>query len=406
VEKTMTGTILDPYSWQAERVVAESGADVESGLSRDAASERLARLGPNTLPAAVSKGPLIRFLLQFNSPLIYVLLACMAVSAIIGERVDAGVILAVVLVNAVVGFAQETRAEHALETLAAMTRTFAIVIRGGARLRVPSAEVVPGDLVVLAAGDKVPGDLRLVQAAELTVDESALTGESVPVLKDPAELPPETSLADRRNMVYSATLVTYGSGLGIVVATGARTELGAIHRLISTAEGIQTPLTRKLTRFSTNVTVSILALAAVTFGIGLLRGQPVTEMLTAAVALAVGAIPEGLPAVVTVTLAFGTARMVGRHAIVRKLPAVETLGSTTVICTDKTGTLTENQMTVTVIAAAGQAYEVTGTGYSPDDSQLLGHRCDGGPLGLVLGADLTDHANRTPAQLRGVGELT
>jgi cation-transporting ATPase F len=340
------------------------GGDAEVGLGPQDVAERRVRYGPNTLPVARRRGPLLRFLLQFHSPLIYVLLASAVITGLMGEHVDAAVILAVVLVNAVTGFAQEARAERALATLAAMTQASATVVRARRRLRLPSADLVPGDLVMLEAGDKVPADLRLVETRELTIDESALTGESAPVPKDPLALP-GAALADRRDMAYSGTLVTYGSGTGIAVATGAATEIGLIHRLVGQATAVRTPLTRKIDRFGRVVTVVILGLAAVTFLIGVVQGRRVAEMLTAAVALAVGAIPEGLPAVVTITLAFGVARMVRRSAIVRRLPAVETLGSTTVICTDKTGTLTENQMTVTVVAAAGRTYEITGTGYAP-----------------------------------------
>jgi cation-transporting ATPase F len=230
---------------------------------------------------------------------------------------------------------------------------------------VPASELVRGDLVELAAGDKVPADLRLLRTDELAADESALTGESVPVTKDPAATP-GAELGDRTGMAFSGTLVTRGQGTGVVVATGARTELGDIHRLMRGTRAVQTPLTRKITQFSKIVTVGILVLAAATFLLGVARGRGTTEMLTAAVALAVGAIPEGLPAVMTVTLALGVARMARRGAIVRHLPAVETLGGTTVICTDKTGTLTRNQMTVTAVVAGGREYTVTGTGYAPE----------------------------------------
>ncbi|MGI5415219.1 cation-translocating P-type ATPase [Actinomadura luteofluorescens] len=354
-----------PYRRTAEDVVREFGGDASEGLASDEAARRLERDGPNTLPAARGRGPVVRFLLQFNSPLIYVLLVSAAVTGLLGEHVDALVILGVVVVNAVVGFVQESRAEKALGALAAMARTAALVVRDGAARRVPSAELVRGDLVRLEAGDKVPADLRLLRADEFAVDESALTGESVPVAKDTAAQG-EAALADRTGMAFSGTLATSGSAAGLVVATGADTELGGIHRLVEGTGAVQTPLTRKITHFSKIVTVAILALAALTFLIGVLRGRGATEMLTAAVALAVGAIPEGLPAVVTITLALGVSRMVRRGAIVRHLPAVETLGSTTVICTDKTGTLTQNQMTVTAVSAGGRDYTVTGAGYAPD----------------------------------------
>ncbi|MFA1542843.1 cation-translocating P-type ATPase [Actinomadura monticuli] len=358
-------TALAPYRRPAEDVVRDLGGDASRGLASAEAAARLERDGPNTLPAARGRGPVLRFVLQFNSPLIYVLLAAALVTGLLGEHVDALVILGVVIVNAVVGFVQESRAEKALTALAAMARTTAVAVRDGAPVRVPAADLVRGDLVVLEAGDKVPADLRLLRTDELAVDESALTGESVPVAKDPAALP-EVALADRTGMAFSGTLVTAGAGAGLVVATGADTELGGIDRLVQTTTTVRTPLTRKIAQFSKVVTVAILALAALTFVIGILRGRDATEMLTAAVALAVGAIPEGLPAVVTITLALGVARMVRRGAIVRHLPAVETLGGTTVICSDKTGTLTQNQMTVTAITAGGRDYTVTGTGYAPD----------------------------------------
>ncbi|NKZ07463.1 cation-translocating P-type ATPase [Actinomadura latina] len=354
-----------PYRRPAEDVVRDLGGDASLGLASAEAAARLERDGPNALPAAPGRGPLLRFLLQFNSPLIYVLLAAALITALLGEHVDALVILGVVIVNAIVGFVQESRAEKALTALAAMARTTAVAVRDGVRVGVPAADLVRGDLVALEAGDKVPADLRLLRTDELAVDESALTGESVPVAKDPAALP-EVALADRTAMAFSGTLVTAGAATGLVVATGTDTELGGIDRLVHTTTAVQTPLTRKIAQFSKIVTVAILVLAALTFVIGILRGRDATEMLTAAVALAVGAIPEGLPAVVTITLALGVARMVRRGAIVRHLPAVETLGGTTVICTDKTGTLTQNQMTVTAITAGGRDYTVTGTGYAPD----------------------------------------
>ncbi|PKK15147.1 HAD-IC family P-type ATPase [Thermomonospora sp. CIF 1] len=357
----------------AAEVVRELDGDPEKGLTWAEAAARRERTGPNELPAARRRGPLARFALQFHSPLIYVLLAAALVTALLGDHVDAIVIMAVVLLNAFVGFVQESRAEQALAALVAMTRTVATVIRDGRRHRVPSTEIVTGDLVALEAGDKVPADLRLVEAADLRLDESALTGESTPVSKDPAPVG-EVELADRRDMAYSGTFVTGGRGTGVVVAVGGATELGRIHRMVGRTPGVQTPLTRKIARFSRLVTVAILALAALTFLIGLARGQPVDEMLIAAVALAVGAIPEGLPAVVTITLALGVSRMVGRHVIIRRLPAVETLGSTTVICTDKTGTLTRNQMTVTAVAAGGRLYEVTGGGYAPHGRFLVDGR--------------------------------
>jgi magnesium-transporting ATPase (P-type) len=340
-------------------------SDADKGLTSEAAAERLGRFGPNVLPKFRRHGPLIRFLLQFHHPLIYVLLAATAVTASLGEWVDAGVIFGVVLVNAVVGFIQESRAEAALDALASLMTTEVRVRRDGRTLRIPSEEIVPGDVVLLESGDKITADLRLTRIRELRVDESALTGESVPVEKADQVLPHETIVGDRKNMAFSGTFITYGQGTGVVVSTGTETELGRIHQLMGETTQLATPLTKKLASFSKVLTVAILGLAAATFALGLWRGQPVTEIFMAAVALAVGAIPEGLPAAVTITLAIGVGRMARRNAIIRKLPAVETLGSTTVICSDKTGTLTKNEMTVQAILAGDHVFDVEGVGYEP-----------------------------------------
>jgi cation-transporting ATPase F len=349
----------------AHEVVLLLETDPRRGLAESDAAERLQRYGPNTLPAASGTSLFTRILGQFNHPLIYVLMAAGLVTAALKEVVDSAVIFGVVIVNAIVGFIQEAKAESALEGLRSMVNTQAKVVRDGHEQIVSSESLVPGDLVLLEAGDKVPADLRLVRDTELSVNESALTGESVPVHKTEAVLSEDTVVADRSNMTYSGTLVTAGSAAGVVVATGAETELGEIHRLVGAAELLATPLTVKLARFSKILTVAILILAAATFAIGILRHQGVVETFTAAIALAVGAIPEGLPAAVTITLAIGVARMAKRRAVIRRLPAVETLGGTTVICTDKTGTLTQNQMTVATIWTPHNTVEVTGTGYHP-----------------------------------------
>jgi cation-transporting ATPase F len=354
------------HALAGHEVVLLLETDPHRGLTAAVAADRLDRFGPNVLPHAEAAGALRRFLRQFQHPLIYVLLAAGGITLALGEVVDFSVIFGVVLINSVIGFVQESKAEAALDALRAMVRTEARVVRDGHARTVASDELVPGDLVRVEAGDKVPADLRLLGHAQLQVDESALTGESVPAVKDEVALPPDTAVADRRNMLYSGTLVTHGTGSAIVVATGAQTELGEIHRLVSTAEVLATPLTRKLTRFSKVLTVVILALAAVTFTVGVLRGEKAAEMLTAAVALAVGAIPEGLPAAVTITLAIGVSRMARQRAVIRRLPAVETLGSTTVICTDKTGTLTENQMTVRQLWTPNGTFQLGGSGFAPD----------------------------------------
>ncbi|GAB2864424.1 cation-transporting P-type ATPase [Actinocorallia aurea] len=346
-------------------VAGRLGTDVRAGLDSRGAADRLAEEGPNLLTAARGKSALRRFVEQFHNALIYVLLASALVTALLGEVVDTLVICAVVLANAVVGYLQESKAEKALAALAAMAPQEAVALRDGERVRLPAAELVRGDVVVLGEGDKVPADLRIAEAHRLAVDESALTGESVAVGKDP-QAPPGEALGDRKNMAYSGTLVTAGSGAGIVTATGDATELGKVNRLVGAATAVRTPLTRKIDAFTKAVTVAILVLAVLTFAVGMLRGQDLAQMVTTAVALAVGAIPEGLPAIVTVTLAFGVSRMAARGAIVRRLPAVETLGGTTVICTDKTGTLTRNEMTVVTACAGGASYALSGGGYDPE----------------------------------------
>lgn len=349
----------------ADEVVQLLKSDANRGLDRFEVEARQRHFGVNAIPVRGGPGPLIRFLMQFHQPLLYILLTAAAITALLDEWVDASVIFAVVLVNAIIGYLQESKAAKALEALAKTTLTEARVIRSGETRNVPSTELVPGDVVLLQSGDKVPADLRLLRSRDLQVDESALTGESVPVEKKAIELGLETPLAERRNMAYASTLVTYGQGRGVVVATAAKTEVGRISELISLADVLETPLTRKIAKFSRVLLVVILLLAAVTFAVGVWRGQAKFEMFMAAVALAVGAIPEGLPAAVTITLAIGVARMARRRAIIRKLPAVETLGGTTVVCSDKTGTLTVNQMTVLEIWAAGQRLTASGSGYEP-----------------------------------------
>ena len=355
----------------ADEVLQLLETNLETGLLIEQVKERQARFGPNAVTAKKGKGPLHRFLMQFHQPLIYILLAASGVTLYLGEYVDSAVIFGVVMMNALIGFLQESKAEKAIEALARMVTTEATVKRNGQRVRVRSLDLVPGDVVVLQSGDRVPADLRLFNVRNLQVDESALTGESVPVQKHAGKIPHDTILADRKNLAYTGTLVTYGQATGVVWATGDRTETGRIAYLISEAIDLSTPLTRKIAHFSKLLLYVILALAALTFAIGLARGGNWVEMFMAAVALAVGAIPEGLPAAVTITLAIGVSRMAKRRAIIRKLPAVETLGSTTVICSDKTGTLTENQMTVQAIYAGGKLYSVTGGGYSPEGEVLL-----------------------------------
>ena len=353
-----------------DEVVELLDCDTEKGLDVFEVKHRTEQYGPNTISTKKGKGPLQRFLLQFHQPLIYILIGAGLITAALQEWVDSGVIFGVVLVNAIIGFIQEAKAVSALAALAKTMTSEATVLRQGVKKRVSSIELVPGDIVFLQSGDKVPADMRFFQIRDLQIDESALTGESVPVEKSVNQLGHDTVLADRKNMAYGSTLVTYGQGAGIVTATGDHSEVGRISRLISSAQDLATPLTRKIDHFSHILLYVILGLAVVTVGVGLLRGQPLFDMFMAAVALAVGAIPEGLPAAVTITLAIGVSRMARKNAIIRKLPAVETLGSTSVICSDKTGTLTENQMTVKEILAGNSWYEVSGGGYNPFAGQI------------------------------------
>ncbi|MCF6186227.1 MAG: cation-transporting P-type ATPase [Desulfobulbaceae bacterium] len=373
---------VEIHSLSADEVTSLLESDLKRGLSPEDAARRLRQFGPNTLTAKPGKPSWLRFLLQFHQPLIYILIAAGVVTAVLQEWVDSGVIFGVVLVNGIIGFIQESKAEGALLALADTMVAEATVVRQGREKRIPSTGLVPGDLVLLRAGDKVPADLRLLQVRDLQVDESALTGESVPVEKISEPIARDTVLAERKNMAYASSMVTYGRGTGLVVATGDQTEVGRISRLISSARDLSTPLTRKITQFSTVLLYVILLLAAVTVAVGILRGQAPFDMFMAAVALAVGAIPEGLPAAVTITLAIGVSRMAKRRAIIRKLPAVETLGSTTVICSDKTGTLTENQMTVQAIMAGNAHFEVSGAGYAP--------------LGRIVALD-DEHTTDSPA---------
>ncbi len=354
------------HSVSLNEVVGSLQTDLISGLDPDNAARRLTEFGPNRLTPTKTQGPLLRFLLQFYQPLVMILLAATVVTLSVGEYIDAGVIFTVILANAIIGFAQESKALKAIDALTRSMTSSALVVRGGERKRIAAEDLVAGDIVFLQSGDKVPADLRLFECRELRIAESALTGESLPVPKEEALVEESTLLADRHNMAYSSTLVIHGAGKGVVVATGDQSEIGQINRMIASAEVIDTPLTRKIKHFSGVMLYVILALTVVTFVAGYLHGHHWIDMFMASVALAVSAIPEGLPAALTITLAIGVGRMAKRNAIIRKLPAVETLGSTTVICSDKTGTLTQNQMTVTQMYAGGARYSVSGVGYAPE----------------------------------------
>jgi magnesium-transporting ATPase (P-type) len=358
-----------PPAWHALPADAalEALAATPRGLTAEEALERLARHGRNELPPPARRSALLRFALQFHNLLIYVLLAAGVVTLLLGHYVDTGVIFGVVVVNAIIGFIQEGKAERALEAVSAMLASHAIVLRAGERQEIAAAELVPGDIVLIASGDKVPADLRLLKCRNLQIDESALTGESVPVDKDSAPVNDDAVVAERHGMAYSGTVVTYGQGSGVVVATATHTEIGRIGALVAGVQHIATPLTRKLDQFARRITIFIVLGGLLTFLFGtLVHDSAPIDMFLAVVGLAVAAIPEGLPAIVTITLAIGTTRMARRNAIVRRLPAVETLGSVTVICSDKTGTLTKNEMTVVRAVLPGRTLDVAGAGYAPD----------------------------------------
>ncbi len=353
-------------------VLAALDAD-PSGLTAAEARQRLARHGPNRLAEAPPVPAWRRLARQFDNLLLYVLLAAGLVTALMGHWVDTIVIVAVVVLNAAIGFLQEGKAERALQAIRHLLAPHAVVLRDGHQHDIDAADLVPGDVVLLASGDSLPADVRLLQARNLRVDESALTGESVPVAKDPAPAESGAGVADRRCMGYAGTLVTQGQARAVVVATGTHTEIGRIGRMLETVSQDTTPLLRKMAEFGRHLTAVVLGAAALLFGFGtLVRDLAAGDMFMAAVGLAVAAIPEGLPAILTITLAIGVQRMAGRHAVIRRMPAVETLGAVTVICSDKTGTLTRNEMTVQQVVCGGEVLEITGAGYGPEGLVLRG----------------------------------
>jgi len=346
-----TGPATSAWHAQApEAALVALGTTRAQGLSCAAARERLARHGPNALPEGGRRSPLRMLVDQFADFMIMVLVAAAVISGIVGELTDTVAIVVIVLLNAVIGFVQEWRAERAMAALRRMAAPAARVRREGAVATLPATELVPGDIVLLEAGNVVPADLRLIEAAQLRCAEAALTGESHPVDKRTEALPDAPlALGDRANMAWKGTLVANGRGTGVVVATGLATELGRIARLLQGAEEVKTPLQKRLARFGARLAWAVLAVCAVVFVAGLVRGEPPALMFLTAVSLAVAAIPEALPAVVAIALALGAARMVRHHALIRRLPAVETLGSITFICSDKTGTLTRNRMRAEVL---------------------------------------------------------
>ncbi|OIP54629.1 MAG: carbonate dehydratase [Helicobacteraceae bacterium CG2_30_36_10] len=353
------------HSLEPEKIVELFESSASEGLSPLNIKHLEEFFGKNELKEKKRDSKLKTFFMQFHNALLYILLGSSLVTGILQEWVDSGVIFGVVIINVVVGYIQEIKAQEAIESLKLMMFTQAVVMRDAKKISISSEALVPGDIVLLESGSKVPADMRLLESKNLKIDESMLTGESLPAEKNILLHEKDVILNDRKNMAYSGTFVTYGRAKGIVVATAGYTEIGKIAHLIEDTSSMQTPLTKKISSFSTILLYVILALAALTFLIGMLRDYSAVDTFMASVALAVGAIPEGLPATVTITLAIGVSRMAKKNAIIRKLPAVETLGSVTTICSDKTGTLTQNKMSVTKIFCAGNMYELTGKGYEP-----------------------------------------
>lgn len=357
---------MEWYNKSKKDVLSELGTDENFGLNDQEALQRIEKYGKNELEAQAKKSFWSKLVAQFADFLIIILIIAAGISAAVGEKEDAFVILAIVVINAVLGIYQEGKAEKSVEALQKMSAPNAKVIRNGNQMVLPAADIVPGDVVVLEAGDIIPADVRLIESSNLKIEEASLTGESVPVEKDAkASIAGPAGIGDRHNMGFSSTIVTYGRGKGIVVGTGHRTEIGNIATKIQSYDEEQTPLQIKLNQLGKVLGTLTIIICVVVFGVGILQGREVLEMLLTSISLAVAAIPEGLPAIVTIVLSIGMNRMAGRNAIVKKLLAVETLGATSVICSDKTGTLTQNEMTVVKAYVDDKILEIEGGGYEP-----------------------------------------
>lgn len=357
-------------SWHTrkiEQILQELGTDPANGLTRDETEKRLKKYGYNQLEEKKGVSSLFLFLRQFNDFVIWVLIAAAIVSGIVKELDDAVAIIAIVIINAIIGFVEEFRAEKSIEALKKLSATFSTVIRSGEISSIPSREIVPGDVVFLEAGDYIPADGRLYSSFGLETQEASLTGESTPVNKSTVPLQrADSPISERKNMVFMGTSVTNGKGTCIIVSTGMQTELGKIAHLIQEAEKTETPLQRRLQTFGKKLVYLCLGIVMIVFLLEIWREDPLLESFLVSVSLAVAAIPEGLPAIVTIALALGVQRMVKRHALIRKLSAIEALGCVTVICTDKTGTLTQNEMTIKRIYSGGKTFDVSGSGYQPE----------------------------------------
>ncbi len=356
----------------AEEVVKAFDVDADKGLSSEEAKKRLEQYGRNEIPKTAGRTWWQRLLAQFNNVLIYVLIAAAVITALMNHWVDTWVILAVVIINALIGFIQEGKAERALESIQQMLSLEAVVIRDGKKQTIDAEELAPGDIVILKSGDKIPADIRLFKSKDFRVEESPLTGESTSVEKDTEAVEKESIIGDQTSMAFSGTVVTYGKATGVVTGTGTYTEIGKINQMMSEVEEITTPLLQKIEKFGKWLSLIILGITTLFFGFGyLFRDYETFELLMAVIGLVVAAIPEGLPAIMTITLAIGVQRMAARNAIIRRLPSVETLGSVNVICSDKTGTLTRNEMTAKSVITADKEYRIEGTGYKPEGKFLL-----------------------------------
>src|SRR5262245_58807869 len=365
--RSATATTTAWHALATDEVQQRLGTRSDTGLDAAEASSRLQRYGPNRLPQGKKRGPLLRFLSQLNNILIYVLLAAGFVKLMLGLWVDSAIIFGVVLINSLLGFIQEGKAEKALDAIRNMLSAEARTVRGGEARMVPADELVPGDVVLLEPGDQVPADLRLTEVRSLRTEEAALTGESVPTDKSVDPVAEKATVGDRASMAFSGTMVVSGRAMGVAVATGSDTELGRINQLLASVSALETPLLRQIKRFGYAITVVIAAVSVLIFTYGKwVKGMDFVSLFQAVVAIVVSVIPEGLPAIITITLAIGVQRMAQRNAIIRRLPAVETLGSVSRICSDKTGTLTLMEMMVVSAATAESEYQVSGNDYAPE----------------------------------------
>lgn len=406
IDTKKNGLTAPPYTLEIDDILAQLDSSRE-GITSEEAKIRLSHYGLNQLKVTKHRSSLIRFFSQFHNALIYILIIAACATFLLGKYLDTVVISALVIIDALIGFYHEGKAEHALEAVKKMLSPEAHVMRDKRRISIPAEQIVPGDVIMLQSGDKVPADMRLIQVKNLQISEAILTGESLPVEKNIAVFIKDTPLGDQANMVFSGTLVTYGQALGVVVTTGKNTQLGQISEMLSTVETLETPLLRKMTTLGRWLSGVIILMTSCLFFYGyFIYGYRLDEMFIAAVSIAVAAIPEGLPIILTVTLSIGVQRMAKRHAIIRRLPAVETLGSVSVICSDKTGTLTRNELTVQSIALADETLSVTGVGYfSPgeffsDGTQVMPEEhtdflalCKGGILCNTAEFHLPDDGN-------------